>query len=245
MIHPHTNSANSTPARVSFPNKKTTKRKSESIRREIGVGVKAVLFDIDGVLLDSFDAGLRLFQDMLVYMGYPKPTRSEFKKVFHLPLVPVLKHLTKSELTEELERLHEIIEKVPYHAELLSEPPYTKETLKTLHKKYKLGIITSRNKEGLSKRYFPYSHTQKYFSVFVTVEDVKHHKPHPEPLLLAAKRLKLNPGECVYIGDSHTDIEAGKSAGMKTILYGGKKHKDADIHTKIFRKLPELIDSLS
>ena len=207
--------------------------------------IKAVLFDIDGVLLDSFDAGLRLFQDMLTYMGYPKPTRSEFKKVFHLPLIPVLKHFTKSELTEELERLHEIVEKVPYHAELLSEPPHTKETLKELSKKYALGIITSRNKEGLSKRYFPYSHTQEYFSVFVTVEDVKHHKPHPEPLLLAAKRLKLKPSECVYVGDSHTDIEAGEAAGMKTILYGGKRHADAAAHTRSFEKLPALVASLN
>ncbi len=207
--------------------------------------IRAVLFDIDGVLLDSFDAGLRLFQDMLTYMGYPKPTRSEFKKVFHLPLIPVLKHFTKSELTEELERLHEIVEKVPYHAELLSEPPHTKETLKELSKKYALGIITSRNKEGLSKRYFPYSHTQEYFSVFVTVEDVKHHKPHPEPLLLAAKRLKLKPSECVYVGDSHTDIEAGEAAGMKTILYGGKRHADAAAHTRSFEKLPALVASLN
>lgn len=206
--------------------------------------IKAVLFDIDGVLLDSFEAGLRLFQDMLAHMGYPRPTRSEFKKVFHLPFIRVMEHFTKSELTEGLERLHELLEKMPYHSELLSEPPYAKETLKALYRKYKLGIITSRNKEGLSKRYFPYFRTQKYFSVFVTIEDVTHHKPHPEPLFLATKRLDLQPSECVYVGDSHTDIEAGRAAGMKTILYGGKRNAGADAHTRSFKKLPEIIASL-
>ena len=207
--------------------------------------IKAVLFDIDGVLLDSFDAGFKWLQDLVVQMGYPKPTKRAYGQAFHLPLPYALKHLAKAELTEELERIHEIIEKVPYPSKLLSEPPRLKEPLAVLHKKYKLGIITSRNKDGLSKRYFPFAQTKKYFSVCITVEDVTHHKPHPEALLLAAKRLKLKPSECVYIGDSHTDIEAGEAAGIKTILYGGKRHADADAHTRSFKKLPGLIASLT
>ena len=71
-----------------------------------------------------------------------------------------------------------------------------------------------------------------------------HHKPHPEPLLLAAKRLKVRPSECVYIGDSHTCIEAGCAAGMKTILYDGKKNPDTSAGTKTFGKIPSIIDKL-
>ncbi|MSU56369.1 MAG: HAD family hydrolase [Candidatus Taylorbacteria bacterium] len=203
--------------------------------------IKAVLFDIDGVLLDSFEAGFLFFGDILTALGYPRPTRGAYKSAFHLPLTLALKYLAKADLTEELGRLDEILQNVSYHTELLSEPPGCKEVLEALHKKYKLGIITSRNRDGLSKRYFPFSKTEKYFSVTVTIEDVTHPKPHPEPLLLAAKRLKLKPSECVYVGDSHTDIEAGKSAGMKTILYGGKKHKKADVSIRSFRRLPEAI----
>ncbi len=120
-----------------------------------------------------------------------------------------------------------------------------RETLDILSERYKLGIVTSRNSQGLTKRYFPFAHTEKYFPVRVTVEDVTHHKPHPEPLLLAAKRLRLKPSECVYTGDSHTDIDAGHSAGMKTILYGGRRHGKADAHTKTFKKLPDIIRTLS
>ena len=206
--------------------------------------IKGVLFDIDGVLLDSFEAGLHFFGDVLTKMGHAKPTRSRYKSAFHLPLELALKHLAKSELTEELERLHEIVDKVPYRTELLSEPAHMRKTLDILSKQYKLGIVTSRNNQGLTKRYFPFAHTEKYFPVRVTREDVTHHKPHPEPLLLASKRLRLKPSECVYIGDSHTDIEAGQSAGMKTILYGGKRHGKADVHTRTFKNLPRLIKSL-
>jgi len=245
MTQHHATVADFTPVRVSSPKKNEQRGKTKSARGEIGMGVKAVLFDIDGVLLDSFEASLRLFQDVLAHMGYPKPTKSEFKKVFHLPFIPVLKHFTKSKLAEEFEGLHELLEKIPYHSELLSEPSHVRKTLNTLSKDYKLGIVTSRNNVGLSKRYFPFARTEHYFSACVTVEDVTHHKPHPEPLLLAVKRLKLKPSECVYVGDSHTDVEAGRAAGMKTILYGGKRNAGADAHTRSFKTLPKLIASLS
>lgn len=207
--------------------------------------IQAVLFDIDGVLLDSFEAGLRFVGDILVVMGHPRPNRRALKDNFHLPLRPALQALAKSELTEEMERLHEIVTAVPYHRELLKEPDGLHEVLETLTGLYKLGIVTSRNKLGLSDRYFTFSNTRKYFSVAVTAEDVTHHKPHPESLLLAAKRLRVAPNECVYVGDSYTDVEAGKAAGMKTILYGGKKHANADACTRAFKKLPALILSFN
>jgi len=207
--------------------------------------LKGVLFDIDGVLLDSFEAGLHFFGDVLTKMGHPKPTRARYKTVFHLPLEHALKNLAKSELTEELERLHEIVDSVPYRTDLLSEPPQMRETLDILSGKYHMAIVTSRNNHGLTKRYFPFAHTEKYFPVRITREDVTHYKPHPEPLLLAAKRLGFTPSECVYIGDSHTDIDAGRSAGMKTILYGGKRHDKANVHTRTFANLPHLITTLA
>jgi phosphoglycolate phosphatase-like HAD superfamily hydrolase len=48
-------------------------------------------------------------------------------------------------------------------------------------------------------------------------EDVSQRKPHPEPVLLCASRLGLEPAEAVYVGDSPIDIEAGRAAGMRTI----------------------------
>lgn len=206
--------------------------------------IKAVLFDIDGVLLDSFEANFRFFQDMLARMGYPNPKRREFRKAFHLPLCLALKHMAKAELIEEMKQLHEIAEEIPRHPELLKEPPHTKEMLDALYTNYKLGIVTSRSRESVSKNYFPFAHTEKYFSVSVTLDDCAHHKPHPGPLLLAAKRLRLPPSDCVYVGDAHTDVEAGRAAGMKTILYGTRKNRNADTTTVSFKELPKLIASL-
>ncbi|MBA4256697.1 MAG: phosphoglycolate phosphatase [Polaromonas sp.] len=58
--------------------------------------------------------------------------------------------------------------------------------------------------------------------VVVSGDTTPHAKPHPEPLFEAARRLGLTPGECLYVGDDERDIVAGRAAGMPTVaaLYG-------------------------
>ena len=48
-------------------------------------------------------------------------------------------------------------------------------------------------------------------------DSTPHLKPHPAPLLLAAERLKLPPGDCLYVGDDLRDIQAGRAAGMRCV----------------------------
>jgi phosphoglycolate phosphatase len=57
----------------------------------------------------------------------------------------------------------------------------------------------------------------QYFASVVCPDDVKHAKPSPEPLLLAAKQLQVSANNCLYIGDHLRDIEAGRAANMLTM----------------------------
>lgn len=59
-------------------------------------------------------------------------------------------------------------------------------------------------------------------SAFVSGDTTAHMKPHPASLLEACRRLDLAPGDCVYVGDDERDIAAGHAAGMRTVaaLYG-------------------------
>lgn len=54
-------------------------------------------------------------------------------------------------------------------------------------------------------------------AVFIAGDTTPHTKPHPAPLLEAARRMGLEAGDCVYIGDDARDIQAGRSAGMATM----------------------------
>jgi phosphoglycolate phosphatase len=51
----------------------------------------------------------------------------------------------------------------------------------------------------------------------VSGDSLPQRKPHPDPLLLAARQLGLDPDQCVYVGDAFRDIEAGRAAGMRTV----------------------------
>ena len=55
-------------------------------------------------------------------------------------------------------------------------------------------------------------------SVIVAGDTTPHSKPHPGPLLEAARRLALEPAQCVYIGDDRRDVMAGRAAGMRTVV---------------------------
>jgi 2-phosphoglycolate phosphatase len=54
----------------------------------------------------------------------------------------------------------------------------------------------------------------------VSGDTLPERKPHPMPLLHAAKLLETDPGDCVYVGDAERDIQAGRAAGMKTLVAG-------------------------
>ncbi|KKQ96108.1 MAG: HAD hydrolase, family IA, variant 1 [Candidatus Woesebacteria bacterium GW2011_GWA1_39_12] len=208
--------------------------------------IKALVFDIDGVLIDSFDANLKFFQDLLSKAGYKPPTKKEYSPIFHLSMLDVIRICTKSSDEKEIKRVWEMgrSRKVKYPIFLLKTTKDLEKTIIELSGKYLLGIVTNRVKEGIYK--IPVlSRLQKYFQITVAYQDTKNHKPHPDPLLLACKKLGVNPDEAVYVGDAQSDIIAGKAAGMKVIFFSQVINNNADATTSQFQKLPKLVESFN
>ncbi|MFA7253976.1 MAG: HAD-IA family hydrolase [Patescibacteria group bacterium] len=207
--------------------------------------IKAVIFDIDGVLLDSFEANFKFHQDLMIKNDYRPPTREEFHGMFHMSMTEVIKFNTKSTSEDEIKRIWEMGRKreVGYPVELLAMPEKAEKVVEKLSKSYILGIVTSRVRETLyeSPRL---AELQKHFKIEVSFQDTKNHKPHPEPLLLAAEKLGVVPMECVYIGDAENDIKAARAAGMKSILYGKDNLYQADAFISSFHQLAKIIASL-
>ncbi len=85
---------------------------------------------------------------------------------------------------------------------------------------------------------------QNHFKVTISYEDTTNHKPHPDPLLLAAKKLGLKPEECVYIGDVENDLVAAKACGMKFIAYSQEKINWAELQISSFKQLEKTIVNL-
>lgn len=207
--------------------------------------IKTIIFDIDGVLLDSFEANFKFFCDLMAGFGYIAPTREQFSNLFHRPMKEIIQILTKAN-EEEIERIWKAgrDKEISYPHELLTTPKDLEKVIEDLYKNYTLGIVTSRVRESI------YSITQllnlkQYFKVVVAFQDTENHKPYPEPLLLAAQKLGVKPRECVYIGDAESDIKAAQAARMKVIIYSKNQSNQADACTSSFTKLPELISSFN
>jgi HAD superfamily hydrolase (TIGR01549 family) len=207
--------------------------------------IKAVIFDIDGVLLDSFEANFKFFQDLMIKAGYQPPTREKMREIFHFSLLAAIKELSQSTDEEEIARINKMgaSRNVSYDLSLLKMPAGAGEVIKKLHDQYPLGIVTSRIRTSVYE--FPkLAGLKKYFSVVVSYEDTARHKPYPDPLLLAAEKLDAAPKDCVYIGDVANDIAAARAAGMKIIIYSAKEFIEADAFTPSFKELSGLIASL-
>lgn len=207
--------------------------------------IKAIIFDVDGVLIDSLNANVKFYQDLLVHVGYKSPPRSEIFKLLHLPMMDVIKILTKLTSEKEIKRIWQIgkSRSVPYPYDLVSTPKDLEQTIKDLNKKYSMGIVTSRIKGGVFT--VPQlANLKQYFKVVIYYEDTKKHKPNPDPLLLAAEKLKMMPESIIYIGDMESDIQAAKAAHMKIILYRSKNLFNARHWTHSFNLLPKLISSI-
>jgi len=160
--------------------------------------IKAVVFDIDGVLIDSLDANFKFFADLMNKFGYGFMKPEEYTPLFHLPMKDIIRHVTQSNNEEEIEKiwLSGKAREVPYPNELIKTPKNLEETLGKLSKNYVLAIVTSRSRVGI------YSVPQlekirQYFKTDVAYEDTKNHKPYPDPLLLVAEKLRINPGSLV------------------------------------------------
>ena len=206
--------------------------------------IKAVIFDIDGVLVDSFEANLKFIQDLFKKAGLNTIKRAQYKKDgFNRSLKDVIRIYGQCKNEKEVEDVMQLANKVKRYPNLQKFPPHLRETLKQISKSYALGIATSRIKIGVDNVLHS-SKIEKYFSVVVHYGQYKNPKPDPESLLLALKLLRTKPYEAVYIGDSFTDIQAAKAARMKMILFSKRKMNGADLTTAKFAELPKMISKL-
>lgn len=207
--------------------------------------IKAVIFDIDGVLIDSCEANYVFFRDLMNKFSYDFMTRAEYTLVFHAPMKDIVRFTAKSAGEEEIEKIWKAGKDrvVRYPDELVKIPEKLEEVLKSLSSKYTLGIVTGRVRSSI------YAIPQLkalsgYFKTDVSYEDTEKHKPDPEPLLLVAQKLGILPKDCVYVGDAENDMLAARAAGMRSIIYHTENLVDADANFSFFKDLPEIIKSI-
>ena len=193
--------------------------------------VKAVLFDLDGVLVDSYEAWFLTYNQTLRHFGFKPVTKKYFSKHFGKPVEDDIKRVFTGKTVEEVMNGYAI--HFPKNAKYVRLLPGVKEVLSFIKKKkIKVGLISNSHIKivlSILKNF----KIMRYFDAVVTRSDVKRGKPAPDMVLKACKMLKIKPKDAVLVGDTKNDIMAGRRAGC--FAAGYKIEGDAKI-----RKLKEI-----
>lgn len=178
--------------------------------------IKAILFDLDGTIINTNELILTSFDYVLNKKYGLEVSEKEIVKTFGEPLKATLDFYLKDKSKEGYELYMEFSHKM--QDTYIKGYEHVEEGLKALIRKgYKLAIVTSKRRERALSGLDTFNLT-KYFKVIVSPEDTLKHKPHGDPVLKACELLKVKPEEAIMVGDSHNDILSGKNAGAKTCL---------------------------
>lgn len=206
--------------------------------------IKAIIFDMDGVIFDTEMVYLKVWSEVFEKYGYKMTKeiytsvlgtgRENVKKVFvnnygsNLPIDDMYK--------EKDENLAKEIEKgVALKAGAYEILKYLKEN------DFKIALATS----AISKRAFKQlkqANIYKFFDAVVCRDEVEKTKPNPDIFLKAADKLNVNKSECIVIEDSSAGIKAAFNAGMIPIHVIDLKDVDSDILEMAYKSFNNLND---
>jgi HAD superfamily hydrolase (TIGR01509 family) len=173
--------------------------------------LRAVLFDLDGVLIDSYEVWLSLVQALAAKLGYPPVTREMFaagwgqgiqadvERWFTRQTVPELEQLYADHFADHLARLAVSDGVADLFAELRARG---------------LGSAVITNTPAVMARALV-AHAGAAPDVLIGGTDVENAKPAPDMVLLACRRLGVAPGEAIVVGDTAYDAKAAEAAGAR------------------------------
>lgn len=176
---------------------------------------KAIIFDVDGTLLDMKDLIFKSYCDTFSAHKLGKITWKKLIPLMGYPLKECYASLTKKKNVEIFCKHHSEFQKK--NIVIVKSFLNTQQVLKTLKEKnIKIAAFTSRSKET-SINTLKKSGIFRYLDILLSREDVNCPKPDPEGILKIIKELKVARDNTYMVGDTATDIKTGKNAGIATI----------------------------
>ncbi|HLC65751.1 MAG TPA: HAD family phosphatase [Candidatus Nanoarchaeia archaeon] len=195
--------------------------------------MKAVLFDMDGVLIDSHDAWFHVLNSALEHFGKKKLTKKEFdEKAWARSFEYVAGHFLKGTSLKEIEKWYfSRFEHFAGKIKIIKNAEYVLRELKK--KKTKIAVV-SNSRRKIVNLMLSALNLDSYFDAVVGGDEVKNGKPAPDLIIEACRRLKVKEKDAILVGDTVFDIQAGRKA--KCLAVGYKIKGDKEI-----RDLKELL----
>lgn len=189
-----------------------------------GQEIEAVLFDLDGTLIDSDDAAVEELANRMQKLQPLLPSQDAVRTARRLllategPTNTLITLLDKVGLDDNVFRLRDRLLRAQGQSSavefrLMEGVP---ELLYYLKRRFKLGIVSTRSRPEV-EAFLAQFGFDGLFDAVVTRDDVQRLKPHPEPVLLAAERLGVPAHHCALVGDTGVDMASANAAGSVSI----------------------------
>ncbi|MDQ3856464.1 MAG: HAD-IA family hydrolase [Chloroflexota bacterium] len=202
-------------------------------------GVDAVLFDLDGTLVDTTELILTSHQHVIErhLSGRWQPTRRELIQNLGRSLPEtLLEYAVADDSANVAEAAEQMLQtyrdyQQANHDRMIRPVESMRDTLLVLRARgYTLGVVTSKL-EATARLALDRYELGGLLPLGVFHDDTTRHKPDPEPLLLALSKGGLSADRTVYVGDSVHDIAAGRAAGVRTVaaLWGPFDRSDLEL----------------
>lgn len=210
----------------------------------------AVLFDLDGTLIDTI--GLLLECARHTFKGrIPAPTDEEWIAGIGTPLrKQFAAYTTSDDEIEELTQRYRAFQR-EHHDRLTTAFPGVLEVLDELESKgHPMGIVTSKSNEMMD-RGLEWVGIMRHMRTRIGMDNAKRHKPDPHPVQAALEELGYEPNEAMFVGDSPHDIASGNAAGVTTVaaLWGPFSREQLEPYhpteyLNSINELPSLVDRI-
>ena len=176
--------------------------------------IKCIIFDVDGTLLDNTNEIIELFQELQVkFIGIEyRMSKEEVLSLWGPPGDEIFRKVFPSEVLEEA--WAEFL--AQYRKRHTKQGFFTRAQLQSFRNRVQYITIFTGKSRDTNKISLEELGIGDCFDLIYTGNDVKNSKPDPEAIFRIIEDLQLEKDEVIFIGDSHLDIQAGKSAGIPT-----------------------------
>jgi len=177
----------------------------------------ALLFDLDGTLIDSVDLLLAAFHHAFDAHQLEAPADEQWIAGIGTPLAAQLRQYVSDEaLLERVIGTYRTYQR-EHHDRLLREYDGARDTVALLKARgHPMALVTSKSID-LAHRALEYAGLSASIDVVVGLESTERHKPNPDPVLFALRALGAEASNAAFIGDSPHDMLAGNAAGVVTV----------------------------
>ncbi|MGS3152569.1 HAD family hydrolase [Aeromonas sanarellii] len=178
----------------------------------------ALIFDMDGTLVDSMPLHLDAWEQTSAEFGLPFD-RAQLNEYGGIPTRKIVAMLAEQHgLAIDVEAFaRRKVALYLEHIDKVSVFPAMWELVKDCHGKVPMGIGTGSTRAHAA-HILRQTGLDAFIPVLVSADDVVNHKPHPDTFLKVAEQLGAKPANCLVFEDTRIGLEAGRAAGMETLL---------------------------